>query len=169
MATPAEDHSLQTIVHRPFADVYDDAADRLAATGFPRGEGAAVVAFAAADLYKCALQADTMAEWMLIDDAPVKWRRISGPPVVVIKTADYTFDAEEDDVVIANSAADRTFTLPPGANRGVGRPYTLKNINTGIATWDGDGAETIDGDPNLQLAERETYTIIWTGTAWESI
>jgi hypothetical protein len=110
-----------------------------------------------------------MAEWMLIDDAPVKWRRISGPPVVVIKTADYTFDAEEDDVVIANSAADRTFTLPPGANRGVGRPYTLKNINTGIATWDGDGAETIDGDPNLQLAERETYTIIWTGTAWESI
>jgi len=168
MATPAEDHSLQTIVHRPFADVYADKAERLAATGFPRGEGAATVAFAAADLYKETLQEDTMGVWMLIDEAPVTWLRSGGPPVVVVKNADYTFDANEDDVVISDSAGARTYTLPPGADRGA-RPFTLKNINSGIATWEGDGAETIDGEPSVDLAERDSMTIVWTGTGWESI
>jgi len=157
MPATTEDHSLQTTVHRAHRWEYADAAARLAATGF-----------ASTDVGKLALQEDTGAFWKLKDDVAETWMRIAGPPVVVIKTADYTFDENEDDVVIANSAADHTFTLPPGDDRGA-RPYTLKNINTGIATWAPDGAETINGEASIEVAERESYTIIWTGTAWESI
>jgi hypothetical protein len=157
MPVTTEDHSLQTTVHRAHRWEYADAAARLAGAGF-----------VATDVGKHALQLDTHALWLLTDEAPVTWFKFAGPPVVVIKVADYAFDANEDDVVISNSAGARTYTLPPGADRGA-RPYTLKNINTGIATWEGDGAETIDGEPSVDLAERDSLTIVWTGTGWESI
>lgn len=72
-------HSLVTAAHRPFAAVYADAAARTAATGFPRGEGGTIIAFAAADLYKEVLQLSDATTWALTDDSPVTWTQTGGP------------------------------------------------------------------------------------------
>ncbi len=84
------------------------------------------------------------------------------------KTTDYT-TTDDDDVLFLNSATDKTLSLIAGASRAAGRPYLLKNINSGVWTIDPNGAETIDGAASLQMAERDALRIFWTGTAWESI
>jgi hypothetical protein len=71
-------HANFTAAHRPFAAVYADATARLAATGFPRGEGGVVIAFAPADLYKEVFQVDTATTWALTDDSPITWVQTAG-------------------------------------------------------------------------------------------
>ena len=71
-------HSIIEAAHRPYAAVYADASARTSATGFPRGEGGAVVAFAVEDLYKKVLQLDNATEWVLADDSPVTWTQVPG-------------------------------------------------------------------------------------------
>lgn len=70
-------HSLLLANHRPYAAVYADAAERLAATGFVRELGGGIVAFTAEDLYKKALQLDDASEWILTAIAPT-WVQVSG-------------------------------------------------------------------------------------------
>jgi len=86
---------------------------------------------------------------------------------VAIKTTDYT-TTDDDDVLFLNAATDKTLSLIAGASRGVGRPYYVKNINSGVWAIDPNGAETIDGAATLNLAERDKAIIHWTGTAWET-
>ena len=86
---------------------------------------------------------------------------------LVIKTATYTL-TDDDDIVIGNSAAAMTLNLPPGATRTKGRPYWIKSINDGIVTIDPDSAETINANPTLDLANRDSYMLVWTGSAWET-
>lgn len=87
---------------------------------------------------------------------------------VATKTTDYT-TTDDDDVLFLNAATSKTLTLIAGASRGAGRPYYVKNINSGVWTIDPNGAETIDGAANIEIAERDTARIYWTGTAWETI
>lgn len=70
-------HSILTANHRPYAAVYADSAERLAATGFVRALGGGVVAFAADDLYKKALQLNDASEWVLTAVTPT-WVQVSG-------------------------------------------------------------------------------------------
>lgn len=70
-------HSTRTANHRPYADVYADAAARLAATGFVRALGGGVVPFDANDLYKKVLQLDNASEWILTAITPT-WARAGG-------------------------------------------------------------------------------------------
>src|SRR6185503_8379262 len=71
-------HATFTAAHRPFAAVYADSAARLAATGFPRGEGGTIIAFAADDLYKEALQLTDASRWILTNHSPITWTQTSG-------------------------------------------------------------------------------------------
>jgi hypothetical protein len=71
-------HSLLTANHRPYAEVYPDAATRLAATGFVRLLGGGTVTFTLDDLYKKALQLDDATEWILTGIAPNTWAQVSG-------------------------------------------------------------------------------------------
>lgn len=73
----AQLHSTRTANHRPYADVYADAAARLAATGFTRALGGGIVAFAADDLYKKVLQLDNASEWILTAITPT-WVQVAG-------------------------------------------------------------------------------------------
>lgn len=73
----AQLHSLLTANHRPYAGVYADSAERLAATGFVRQLGGGVVAFTADDLYKKVLQLDNATEWVLTAITPT-WVQVSG-------------------------------------------------------------------------------------------
>lgn len=61
---------------------------------------------------------------------------------VVTKTADYTA-AANDEVIVCNKTTAMTITLP--AATGSGQTYSIKNINTGAVTIDGNSADTIDG------------------------
>lgn len=74
---PPQLHSLLLANHRPYADVYADAAARLAATGFERAFGGGIVPFDSNDLYKKALQLDNATEWILTAITPT-WVQISG-------------------------------------------------------------------------------------------
>lgn len=77
----AQLHSLLLANHRPYADVYADATERLAATGFERALGGGVVAFAADDLYKKVLQLDDASEWILTAITPT-WVQTNGAGVL---------------------------------------------------------------------------------------
>jgi len=70
-------HSLLLANHRPYADVYADAAARLAATGFVRALGSAIVPFTSEDLYKKVLQLDDASEWVLTAITPT-WVQVKG-------------------------------------------------------------------------------------------
>lgn len=78
------------------------------------------------------------------------------------KTAAYNL-VISDDVVLANG----TFTvyLPPAANA-TGRPFTIKNINTGTVTVSANGAELIDGTTTFTLPANETAIVSSTGAMY---
>jgi len=70
-------HSLLTANHRPYAGVYADSTERLAATGFVRALGGGTVPFATEDLYKKVLQLNDASEWILTAITPT-WVQVSG-------------------------------------------------------------------------------------------
>ncbi len=63
-----------------------------------------------------------------------------------------------DDTIVCNRASAMTVTLP--AATGSGKKYTIKNINTGVVTIDGNAAETIDGDATQDLNQWDCAQII---------
>lgn len=73
----AQLHSLLIANHRPYAAIYADATERLAATGFVRALGGGTVAFTTDDLYKKVLQLDSATEWILTATTPT-WVQVSG-------------------------------------------------------------------------------------------
>jgi hypothetical protein len=77
----AQLHSTLTANHRPYAAVYADATERLAATGFVRALGGGIVAFTADDLYKTVLQLDNASEWVLTAITPT-WVQVGTGNVV---------------------------------------------------------------------------------------
>jgi hypothetical protein len=96
-------------------------------------------------------------------------RRTVLSKVVAEFAVNHAIDAAADDVLIGNSASAISFDLPPGADRGIGLPYRIKNINTGILSVTPDGSETINAvNAALDLAERDSYEFWWTGTGWET-
>lgn len=70
-------HSLQTAIHKPYAAVYADSTERLAATGFVRAEGGGTLPFDSTDLYKIVLQLNDASEWILTAITPT-WVQVSG-------------------------------------------------------------------------------------------
>lgn len=119
-------HANQTAAHRPFAAVYADATARLAATGFARGEGGTVIAFAAADLYKEVLQLDDASVWILTDDSPVTWVQLNalgteavqdivGAMATDSSEVDFTYNDGAGTLsasLVAASVADSKLTTP---------------------------------------------------------
>lgn len=80
-------HSLLTAIHRPYAAVYADSTERLAATGFVRALGGGTVAFAAEDLYKTVLQEDDNSVWVLTAITPT-WVQVGGAPLTTEQVQD---------------------------------------------------------------------------------
>jgi hypothetical protein len=68
--------------------------------------------------------------------------------------------------LICNSASAMTVNLPAAANL-TGIMFTIKNINTGTVTIDGNGSETIDGSTTTALETKySSITIVSNGTGW---
>jgi hypothetical protein len=63
-----------------------------------------------------------------------------------------------DETVVCNSSSAFTVTLL--AATGSGRMQTIKNINTGMVTVSGNGAETIDGDTTINLYQWESAQVV---------
>lgn len=93
---------------------------------------------------------------------------INAQPPFSIQTGDYTL-VQTDRVILAD-ASGGAFTLTlPKAVFSPSRQFDIKKIDitTNIVTIDPDGSETIDGDANMTLFNKdETVRIYCTGTAW---
>lgn len=61
-----------------------------------------------------------------------------------------------DETVICNKATAFTVTLPTAV---VGQKFTIKNINTGLVTIDGDSTDTIDDTETKTLSQWDSMTI----------
>lgn len=79
-------------------------------------------------------------------------------------TTNTTLDATYHNVM-CNSATAITVTLPAAASNS-GRVYTIKNINTGTVTVDGNASETIDGATTYDLTLYQAIKILCNGTNW---
>jgi len=133
-------HSGLLANHRPYADVYADAAARLAATGFVRALGGGVVAFAADDLYKKVLQLDDASEWILTAITPT-WVRLGGVGDVIGQSASVDSEivlfsgtsgttikrATGSGIVKTTSGVYGTVAAPTGAIVGTSDSQTLTN------------------------------------------
>lgn len=90
----------------------------------------------------------------------------------VTKTAAYTLTGTDYTVFCDTDTADVGFTITlPATGSHSGRIYCIKNTGTSgyNVTVDGDGAETIDGDLTVTLADKESITIQSDGTEWHII
>lgn len=73
---------------------------------------------------------------------------------------------QTNSLVISNSSSAITITLPTVASSS-GLVLSIKNINTGIVTIDGNGSETIDGVTTIRLENTYDSVIIGcNGSAW---
>lgn len=87
---------------------------------------------------------------------------------VTIKTTSYNV-ATTDNIVIADGASV-TITLPNPTTALVGRTYTVKNINSAIATVRSAGSsKTLDGTLSQSLAQWAKATYITNGTEWLTV
>lgn len=69
-------------------------------------------------------------------------------------------------VVLCNKATAMTINLPL-ANTMTNRCYEIKNINVGVVTIDGNGAELIDGAATYELSTQwASAKIVSNGTGW---
>jgi hypothetical protein len=65
---------------------------------------------------------------------------------------------DEDEVIVVDSAVDKTVTL--GAATGSKRILKIKNVNSGTVTIDGDGAETIDDEETQSVFQHESLQLV---------
>lgn len=83
---------------------------------------------------------------------------------VATKTTTYTLTGT-DEVIVCNSTTAFTVTLPVAS--GSGQHYTIKNINTGIITVEGDTSDTIDGELNQSLDRWDSIQLVdYAANAW---
>ena len=99
-------------------------------------------------------------EWLILER---KRNRIDA------KSSAYTIlDEDDDNFFITTGATDRIITLPT-ASANSGRRLTLHKVDsgTGIVTIDGEGAETVNGQPNHVLPTQYDVTdLICDGSEW---
>jgi len=70
-----------------------------------------------------------------------------------------------DDLLVVNRATAVTVNLPIAT--GSGRTITIKNINTGVVTVDGNNADTIDGELTQTLSRYELINVIdYAANVW---
>lgn len=127
-------HSLLTAIHRPYAAIYADATERLAATGFVRvlGGGAlgGTVPFTAEDLYKKVLQLDNATEWILTAITPT-WVQVTGAGSIgvdnsTIEISGGNLRAKDDGITNAKLANMAQSTIKGrAAGAGTGDPADL--------------------------------------------
>jgi hypothetical protein len=73
--------------------------------------------------------------------------------------------ADEIELVVCNKATAFTVTIPVASASG--RKITIKNINTGAVTVDGNGSDTIDGIANQVLSQWDALTVVdYLANAW---
>jgi hypothetical protein len=71
-----------------------------------------------------------------------------------------------DDLIRCNG----TFTVALPAATGTGKPYTIKNVGSGLITIDGNGSDTIDGSLTQSLLSLESLTLVDSATGvWDII
>jgi len=75
---------------------------------------------------------------------------------VVTKTADYTATVN-DEVIVCDKATAMTIILPVAS--GSGQVFTIKNINTGTVTIDGNGSETIDSLTTKDISQWQSVSV----------
>lgn len=81
-----------------------------------------------------------------------------------IVTTTYTV-LPANDIVIGNSTTGFTITMMPAT--GSGRKVTIKNINTGNVTIEGDSSDTIDGSLNAILVQWDSITVYdYAANSW---
>ena len=67
--------------------------------------------------------------------------------------------------MVVNRATAVTVNLPIAT--GSGRTITIKNINTGVVTVDGNNADTIDGELTQTLSRYELINVIdYAANVW---
>jgi len=82
---------------------------------------------------------------------------------VVIVTDTYQILAT-DSTVICNKTTAFTVTLPTAV---VGKKITIKNINTGLVTLEGSGADTIDGELNQTINQWDAIKVqCYAANSW---
>jgi hypothetical protein len=136
-------HANFTAAHRPFADVYADATARLAATGFPRGEDDAIIAFAPEDLYKTALQLSNGTEWILTDDSPITWVQLSSSGAVTGTPFELVIACSDESTALTTGTAKVTFRMPRGVSlTAVRASLTVAQASGSIFTVDINEAGT---------------------------
>jgi len=77
--------------------------------------------------------------------------------------------AVTDHMVVCNNASPVTCNLPTLATAVTGRAYYIKNKGAGTTTVTPNGAEKIDNDSSVALAQYASLTIISDGAAWQKI
>lgn len=75
------------------------------------------------------------------------------------------FTLNNGSVALGNSTNAISLVLPT-ALTSLGRVVKIKNINTGLFTVSVFGGGLIEGEVNIQLAEKEFVTLISDGSAW---
>jgi hypothetical protein len=68
-------------------------------------------------------------------------------------------------IVLVNSTGATTVTLPP-ASGCTNRVYTIKNINTGVCTMDGNASEKIEEELTQTIIKPNAMKIVTDGIAW---
>jgi hypothetical protein len=63
-----------------------------------------------------------------------------------------------DQLIICDKSTPFTITLPPAT--GSGKKFDIKNINTGIVTVEGDGADTIEGVLTKPIVSNYSLTLV---------
>ena len=77
--------------------------------------------------------------------------------VVDIYTDSQLLDTANE-IVICNKVSAMTITLPVAV--GSYKVYFIKNINIGVVTVDGNGADTLDGELTQPIDQWEAITIV---------
>jgi hypothetical protein len=74
-----------------------------------------------------------------------------------VKTNDYIV-LSTDELIVCDKATAITITLP--AATGSGKKYIVANINTGIATLDGNSTDLINGDQTQSIDQWASLTVV---------
>lgn len=123
-------HATNTNPHRPVSDVYADATARLAATGFPRGEGGTTIPFASVDIGKFVWQQSDNSIWMLTAITPT-WVQVTGTGSVgvdnsTVEISGGNLRAKDDGITNAKLANMAQATIKGRASgAGTGDPTDL--------------------------------------------
>lgn len=84
--------------------------------------------------------------------------------IIETVTGSGTLTNNEQDVILVNSASAASITLMTAVGRN--RKLMLKKIGAGDVTFTGAGAETIDGNANIQLRKKDAITLVASGGNW---